>query len=80
MTTREHAMLTRWLDSPDPVDRAHARARLAMDDARGVESTDADADGIVRESASDLDAARAAALIAEFPPETFVRVGGCCNG
>ena len=69
MTAELLATLRKWLASDDPVERAHARWRLGRQDALAAGRAE-----------SEADAERAAALIAEFPPERNLGVGRPCGG
>jgi hypothetical protein len=75
MTESQKTLFEKWLESDSPVERAHARNRLAMPDSEGVQASSPPWFPPPGD-----DAARAAALIAQFPPEHSVRVGGCCGG
>ena len=68
MTAKLFAMLLDWRSSDSPIRRKHAAYRLSLPDAVNFDPAAGDA-------------ARAAALTAQFPPDLTVPLGRrCCGG
>lgn len=84
MTPELYRTLSDWASSDDPMHRAHAERRLAMSDAIGYAIPEGwTPRPVAAEPSLDVDdAARAAALIAEFPPANLQAPIGrkCCGG